>query len=196
MPNHAEMTGSELHEAKGIDSALTTDAGKVLTPSGTTAGISELRKLKATELNTEKTTAEAGMAVVQGSSTNNVPEVRYIGPTDIDGQECYMQCTLTDIGTAATKYIVASGTIDEADVYVTLQGAITGTNETVTVDFGDTNVVLTVLVAGSGVGITTSDLGNTITTPIGAGDPITITTAGASTGPTEAIVQIVGRQVK
>jgi len=196
MPNHAALTGANLHEAKGLDTATTADAGKVLTPSSVTSGVSTLRKLKATELNSEgDNVTDAGKTLHQSSVTDELFVLRYTTPDDVDNLECSMQCTLTDIGTAATKYIVATGTIDEADVYVILQGAITGTDETVTVDFGDTNVVLTVLVAGSGVGVITSDLANTITTPIAKGALITVTTAGNSTGATEAIVQIIGRQV-
>jgi hypothetical protein len=45
MAEHNTLTGSQLHEPKGIDSASTSDAGKVLTPSSTTANTGELRQL-------------------------------------------------------------------------------------------------------------------------------------------------------
>lgn len=56
MPEHNTLTGSSLHEPKGIDSAATSDAGKVLTPSSTTAGEGELRKIKFTELDSDTAT--------------------------------------------------------------------------------------------------------------------------------------------
>ena len=50
MPEHVDIASADAHEPKGITPAATSDAGKVITPSGSTAGISELRKLKTTEL--------------------------------------------------------------------------------------------------------------------------------------------------
>lgn len=50
---HSSLTGSSLHEPKYIDSAGTSDAGKVITPSGTTAGTGELRKLTESEINSK-----------------------------------------------------------------------------------------------------------------------------------------------
>lgn len=50
MPEHNSLTGSSLHEPKGIDSATTGDAGKVLTPSSSTAGEGELRLLADSEV--------------------------------------------------------------------------------------------------------------------------------------------------
>lgn len=51
MPIHKDLANSELHEAKNIANASTSDAGKILTPSAATAGTSELRYLKDFELN-------------------------------------------------------------------------------------------------------------------------------------------------
>tara|TARA_Y100000114_G_scaffold43216_1_gene38649 strand:- start:2453 stop:2947 length:495 start_codon:yes stop_codon:yes gene_type:complete len=53
MTEHNTLTGSQLHEPKGIDSASTSDAGKVLTPSSSTAGEGELRKLLESEINSK-----------------------------------------------------------------------------------------------------------------------------------------------
>lgn len=50
MAEHNTLTGSSLHEPKGIDSAGTVDAGKVLTPSSSTAGEGELRNLTESEI--------------------------------------------------------------------------------------------------------------------------------------------------
>lgn len=50
MPEHNTLTGSALHEPKRIDTAGTSDAGKVLTPSASTAGQGVLRKLLESEI--------------------------------------------------------------------------------------------------------------------------------------------------
>lgn len=50
MPLHSTMPHAEVHEPKHITISLTNDAGKVITPSGTTAGTSELRFLTSDEV--------------------------------------------------------------------------------------------------------------------------------------------------
>lgn len=50
MAEHNTLTGSSLHEPKGIDSAATSDAGKVITPSSSTAGTGTLRNLTESEI--------------------------------------------------------------------------------------------------------------------------------------------------
>ena len=52
MTEHNTLTGSSVHEEKLISSAATSDAGKVVTPSGSVANTGELRKLLTTELDT------------------------------------------------------------------------------------------------------------------------------------------------
>lgn len=63
MTNHVDLTtAAEIHEDKRIVGALTTDAGKVITPSSSTAGTSELRKLKTSELEVNGGTPWTGVA--------------------------------------------------------------------------------------------------------------------------------------
>ncbi|MDY0087122.1 MAG: hypothetical protein RBS78_00990 [Coriobacteriia bacterium] len=50
MPLHSGMTHAEVHEPKHITLTLTSDAGKVITPSSTVAGTSELRNLVKSEV--------------------------------------------------------------------------------------------------------------------------------------------------
>lgn len=50
MPEHNTLTGSALHQPKGIDSAGTSDSGKVLTPSASVAGTGVLRRLIESEI--------------------------------------------------------------------------------------------------------------------------------------------------
>lgn len=51
MVQHADITGSAfIHEEKRISSASPSDAGKVVTPSSSSAGVGELRRLNENEL--------------------------------------------------------------------------------------------------------------------------------------------------
>ena len=50
MADHNTLTTTALHEPKGIDSAGTSDAGKVLTPSASVANTGELRNLVESEV--------------------------------------------------------------------------------------------------------------------------------------------------
>jgi hypothetical protein len=50
MPQHSTLADSEIHYCKHITTATTADKGKVITPSSTTNGISELRKLTETDM--------------------------------------------------------------------------------------------------------------------------------------------------
>jgi len=49
--DHTSLNDTQCHEPKGINSATTADAGKVITPSGTSSGVSALRKLTQSDLN-------------------------------------------------------------------------------------------------------------------------------------------------
>lgn len=51
---HDSLGSSQVHEPKHITSAGTGDSGKVITPSGTTAGTSELRTLLLSEISTSE----------------------------------------------------------------------------------------------------------------------------------------------
>lgn len=50
MPDHRFALSAEVHEPKHITSTTTADAGKVITPSATTSGESELRYLSSADL--------------------------------------------------------------------------------------------------------------------------------------------------
>lgn len=51
MPDHRTLASADVHEPKWITTATTADTGKVITPSSSTSGISELRKLTDRDLN-------------------------------------------------------------------------------------------------------------------------------------------------
>lgn len=50
MTIHKDLSADNLHEPKGIKGAATSDAGKVITPSASTASTGELRYLKESEI--------------------------------------------------------------------------------------------------------------------------------------------------
>jgi hypothetical protein len=81
------------------------------------------------------------------------------------------------------------------DGYVTLYGAITGSDASITVEVNGTAVdafVATVPVSGSGAGVTTVFVAPSggPTNEAAEGDPLEIITDGASTGAVKAIVNI------
>lgn len=69
MAEHNALTGSSLHEPKGIDSAGTSDAGKVITPSSSTAGISELRRLNEDEISNRESFMSLHIEDISTAST-------------------------------------------------------------------------------------------------------------------------------
>ena len=50
MPEHVDIQSSQCHEPKHITSATTADAGKVITPSSVSNGVSVFRKLDAADI--------------------------------------------------------------------------------------------------------------------------------------------------
>ena len=66
---HAGLVSAECHEPKLITDTLITDTGKVITPSGTLAGTSELRKLKFSEID-RSTVPHINLEIVNNSSAD------------------------------------------------------------------------------------------------------------------------------
>lgn len=182
MPLHSAMSGSELHEDKLISTATIADAGKVTTPSGATDGEGELRKLLVTELNTNTADTLEGQVLVQ-SGTTNLGQMRYLFPEDLDGHMQVVSADFADIGTAETAWAVAPIPVTDVRIRVVLYGAITGTDETVTVTVGTADpITLTVPVSGSGAGVVTSGNLVGLSADQAAGVAIEVATAGDSTG--------------
>ncbi len=101
------MTGSSLHEPKNIDTAGTSDAGKVLNPSASTAGLGVLRQLVTSEITTGSD-AEFSTYESDGAGALRIRAVigdRYAG-TDFEGsttatvistQNTWTEMNLTDM---------------------------------------------------------------------------------------------------
>lgn len=158
MAEHNTLTGSSVHEEKYISSAGTSDAGKVVTPSASTAGQGTLRNLVESEINSKQ---EYITAVFEDVST--AASTVYI--------------PMAFAGTVTGIRSVLHGTIATADV--TLQCKINGTNIT--------NGALTIAFTGSAAGdvdTATPTAANTFS----AGDYLEITSDGASTNTVNATV--------
>lgn len=113
---HTALTSSEVHEPKHITSASTGDAGKVITPSSTSSGESELRNLTESEITSKKGFLEATLADVSTASS-----VYIVAPFN---------------GIITKIYTVLQGTIATADSTVTTYiSAVAVTGSAVTVAY-------------------------------------------------------------
>lgn len=73
---HASLGSADVHEPKHITLATTADAGKVITPSSTTNGISTLRKLNSTDIvdnNFSQAFAYGGKTVKNNATVFAIP---------------------------------------------------------------------------------------------------------------------------
>lgn len=137
MAEHNTLTGSALHEPKGIDSAGTSDAGKVITPSSSTAGTGELRKLAESEITGKVAYITAVFDDISTAGTIYIP--------------------VPFAGTVTSVRSVINGTIATDDVDLTVKVNTSAM----------TNGVITIAYSGSAAGDLDScspTAGNTITT--------------------------------
>ena len=108
MAEHSTLTSTSLHECKQISTAGTSDAGKVITPSASTAGEGTLRLLTESEISSKTAYITAVFGDVSTAGSIYIP--------------------LNFAGTVTSIRSVLYGTIATADV--TLQAKINGTNIT------------------------------------------------------------------
>lgn len=158
MAEHNTLTGSSVHECKQISSAGTSDAGKVITPSSSTAGEGELRLLTESEI--ESKTA-------------------YITATfeDVSTAASTVYIPMNFAGTVTAIRSVLHGTIATADTTLTCK--INGT--------AITSGTLTLAYSGSAAGdvdTATPTANNTFS----AGQYLEVTSDGASTNAVNATV--------
>ena len=73
MAIHKDLPSSELHEPKGIVGASTSDAGKVITPSASTAGTGVLRKLTELEIDNKVCYLTASFPTIDSKSDIFIP---------------------------------------------------------------------------------------------------------------------------
>lgn len=103
---HTALNSSQVHEPKHITSATTSDAGKVITPSGSTNGVSELRLLQLDELDTT------------GFRSNNTGWAHYFDSTYTSGSPLALssgvrtKVTIDGLGAGTDNSNVAVGDTD------------------------------------------------------------------------------------
>lgn len=191
MPLHSALTGSEVHEDKLIGEALTSDAGKVTTPSASTAGQGELRRLLVTELDSDALVADSGQVWTPSSTTNGEVERRQLAPADLSAYKVATRIEFADIGTADTQWTVLMHDAHTVRFAVVLYGAISAADETVTVTVGTaTGVALVVPFAASAAGTVVLSPVTQLSADQSEGVKIKVETAGTSTGATKAAVII------
>ena len=79
MPEHSTIQSADCHEPKAITTSTTADTGKVITPSGTTSGTSELRKVKALELDSTGGSEGQVLEIVSGTPAWVTPGAEIYG---------------------------------------------------------------------------------------------------------------------
>lgn len=156
MAEHNSLTGTSVHECKQISSAGTSDAGKVITPSSSTAGEGTLRLLTESEISSK---------------------VCYITTTfeDVSTAATTIYIPMAFAGTITGIRSVLHGTIATADVTLTCSVNTTAI----------TDGALTIAYSGSAAGdidTATPSANNTFT----AGDYIKVASDGASTNAVNA----------
>lgn len=161
MTNHVDLTNAELHEPKNIIDAGTSDAGKVLTPSASVAGTSELRKLTEAEITSKVCYLTVAMADI--STAGSV----------------YLPCAFAGTVTAVHSVIANAFTTADTTLTVKLNGVAM------------TDGTITVTQSGSAAGDVDScspSAGNTFTA--GQYLQVTSDGAGATTTPATLIFTI------
>lgn len=111
MPYHMELPSSSCHEDKLIIDATTSDAGKIITPSGTTNGKGELRKLNYYELNwgVTFTTSDNGKVFTPSASDNNRMVLEYPRYTKLSATGF---CVMADAGKVITPSSTEDGKVE------------------------------------------------------------------------------------
>jgi hypothetical protein len=144
MAEHRDLTGASLHECKLIDSAGTGDAGKVITPSSTDAGVGELRQLTETEISDKTYALTAKLKDVGGTNVAYV-----VAPFDGTITKVYTAIDQA-IATADAVLTVAIGGVSTTPATITIaySGSAAGDIDSVTITNNNT------VVAGDKITIT------------------------------------------
>lgn len=171
---HSTLTGSDLHEPKGVASAT---SGTTYVADGVGSG--------------SWTTPEP--KGVSGASSGKVYVANGSGSGSWSYQVDYITAELTDISTASSCYVVAPYAGNIIKIYSVIDGAITGANATITPSIGGVSITsgaITIAYSGSAAGDVdscTPTANNSVT----AGQAIKIETDGGSTNTVKAQFTIV-----
>ena len=150
---HSTMTTDDVHEPKHISTAVTGDNGKIITPSGSSAGVSVLESLDITDVVASGVTT-AGKNVVTTAAGGLVvaddPGATYGGThyhggavtTTISSATVYVQLNTAGMGSTVLNGVTESGgrmTAVGAGTYILTMSVgfqlAAGTNEEIEFDF-------------------------------------------------------------
>lgn len=138
MPEHDTIQHADTHEPKHITTSSTSDTGKVITPSGTTSGTSELRTIKATELDTTGGANGEILTIVSG-----VPAWQEGGGSLFGDMDFRDNAVETTISSASVAVLVTGATLTTPAALFS-QGVV----DTVAFSNAGNNEKLTVPIAG------------------------------------------------
>lgn len=113
MAIHRDLPASEVHEAKQIIGAVTADAGKVITPSGSGNGVGELRNLATSEI----TGLDADLAALQNEDVNQAARL-----DDLEARQDSFVCVqFPDVNTAAglRNMVIPPNSVLKAAYFIT-----------------------------------------------------------------------------
>lgn len=114
MPDHRYALSAEVHEPKHITSTSTADTGKVITPSASVSGVSELRNLTPAEVGINGP-ADVGVQFVYGEAAIDantaVTPVTAATSTDLYNTADYSQ--LVSNASTATPSVVVAGMYED-----------------------------------------------------------------------------------
>ena len=174
---HADLTGADLHESKGVASA---GAGTVYVADG--AGSGTWTNLEAANLDFSAFT-DGNFVIV----TSGVPDEVTLN----NANQVALFCYIADIGTTNPAYVVSpiDGTI--LAIWSVIYTSVNA-DTTLTASIGGVNVtdgVITVTAAGSAAGDVDSAVPSA-NNDVVAGQAIRILSDGAAAGPTPAMITI------
>lgn len=135
---------------------------------------------------------DSGKVITSSSSSNSTSEYRLLDASEITAVIDYVNVAMTDIGTAKSVWVVAPNAGSVVSFSSVIGGALTGSDETITMEIATvavTNGVITVTQSGSAAG-DVDTVAPTAANTVATAQSIEIMTAGNSTGAANAVFTI------
>lgn len=138
MPDHRTLASADVHEPKWITTATTADTGKVITPSSSTSGVSELRKLLMADLDSSSVVQNVTPIAASTVTQQTVNELVYMTPAGVLATLTFQFATpsscrpgqpLTIISTQDVTALTLSGTYSGATTALTANTAVKYINQ-------------------------------------------------------------------
>lgn len=184
MAQHADLTGAELHEPKGVAAA---NANEVYRANGASSGT----WTKLNENSVDSSNASGASDVLKADGANNATWT-----TVNNLNKIWVTCEVEDISTAGSHWVVIPLAGNITNIWSVIDGTTATANAVLTFEIGGTviqdNLSATLeltIATGSAAGDVDTAVGanqNTVT----AGQPLEIITNGASTNTVKARLTI------